>query len=144
MLEQSIIQQLLDTSTVTSLVGTEGVYYGGRVDSAASEPWIAIWRITSTHERHQTGGSGEGRARVQIDCLGSTPKQAHNVYDAVREALDNFSGTMGSGSYTTRVDTCALLDDGQEWETPTEGSETGLCRRTMDFDVWYGESVVSN
>lgn len=144
MLERSVIQQLLDTPAVTSLVGTDGIHFTGRVPQSEDSKYITVHRISTTHQRHQSGGSGECHSRIQIDCVAEGRVDAHDIYDAVRRTLDNFDGTMGSGSYTTEVDTCALIDDSHETQPPTEGSQTGPVVHRMDFDIWHAESAVTN
>lgn len=144
MLELSIIQQLIDTSGVTDLVGSEGVYLAGEVPQSAEMPYVVVHRVFNEPWRHQTGGCGKANVRLQVDCVATDKAQSHDVYEQVRQAIDNFSGTMGSGDYTTQVDSCVTIDDGDEEIEPTEGSQTGHATRRMDFAVWYYRTAVTN
>jgi len=142
-IEQAIYQEMADDNTVSDLVSTR-IYRQGRTPTSATLPRITYGKVDNVHVRHQTAGSGLATSRFQVDCWADTPAEASTLYDAVRKALDNFRGTMGSGSYTATVKSSVLDNDSDGWVEPIEAGQEGPCRVTMDFIVTYTETVVDN
>ena len=59
-------------------------------------PAATYQRISGPRMRSHSGPSGVSMPRYQFNCWGDTYKQAKEVADQVRIALESFSGTMGT------------------------------------------------
>lgn len=141
-LQAAIWAELSDAAAVTALVGSD--IYAGRVPTSAGDTYISYTKISNVHVRHVDGGSGLATARVQVDCVAPKPDSAYNVYDAVRRTLDNFRGTLGTGSNTLTVRSCVLDNDREVWAQPVAARQEGPCREAMDFLITYVETAVDN
>jgi len=142
-LQQAIYSELSNTTAVTDEVGSD--IYRGRAPTSAGDKYVVIHKISNDHIRHLDGGSGLSTARVQIDCTGSDGAECDATYDAVREALDNFRGTLGSaGAHQAEVRGTQLENDQEDWLEPTEASQQGPCQLSMDFLITYEESTIDN
>jgi len=139
-LEAAILSELHDTTAVTDLVGNTGLHYRARVPQDETAPWCSIFRITDTPDRVQSGQSGESLQTAQIDCVARDYATAHDVFKAVEDALDNFTGTLGSGDAALHADDVAIMSSGAAVQEPTEGSETGYVQYSATVEAWYDHS----
>lgn len=114
-------------AAVTSLVGTR-VYPTNYPQNAAS-PAVRYQKITGTDELHMRGKDGLNRDIVQVDARGATAEDMIEIRDAVRAALDPYSGTQGS----TEFQLISLRDDrGINYET--NGAQQ-FFTTSLDLDV---------
>lgn len=122
-------------SGVTDLVSTR--IYPLVAPQNASLPLVVVNRIGEIHEHHTTAAAGIARASMQIDCWAATLDAAVAVGDAVRAALDGWSGTSAS----IVVRSVTLNDRDESMEPPQDGEEFGDYRSRLDFTCWYQVSV---
>lgn len=120
---------------VTDLVSTR--IYPIIAPESASMPYITVQRIDSQHEHFMLGSSGMTRQRVQIDCWSDSMLSASNVAEAVRESLDSYRGTVGS----LDIRRASLESEDDEYEPPSDDSEDGAFRVSLDFVIWHRESA---
>lgn len=90
---------LKDNATVASLVSTR--IYPVEAPQNAEAPYIVFSRIS--HDPHDTksGVSKMDFVRVQIESYAGSYDTALSIDNAVRAALDRFSGTAGSQAVTS-------------------------------------------
>lgn len=132
LIEVALARQLLDTVNVTALVVDR--VYPVRLPQGGDYPAITYSKVSGG--RIRTMGSNEAAAnpRVQVSCWGKTYADAKGLANAVRIALDRFSGTLG-GSGGVAV-SAILLENELDLDDP----ETKLYHVPLDFLVWYTEA----
>lgn len=103
MIEEGIIQRLLATSGVTSLVGTR-VFPGVRPQAAAL-PAIVFTLVSKVPVYDDDGEAGIETCRVQIDSWATTYTQAKQLSRTVRASLSAYFGTSeGTESLYCQLD----------------------------------------
>lgn len=107
------------------------------VPRGKSLPYITLQLIFQDRPRYQEGVSGLVYSLVQIDCWGTTFKQAADLSEIVRDNMDGYRGTMGT--HTIRRVT---LEDTRSLVTPPRaGDDEDTPRISMDFGIWHTETV---
>ena len=145
---RAIQAELVNDSGVQSAVGqhTDGHYrvYRGRADQG-DDTYINIWAIGSPDTHYPLDGSDTLRQMtVQIDAVGPTGKKTDEIRDAVRNALNQYKGTMGTGSDTADVRGCTLQNDPEEWVEPEQAGQEAPVKRAMDWMITYEDTAVSH
>ncbi len=135
-LQPALFYQLSHDGTIIGLVSTR-IYPAGDVPTGAKLPYITYQRIDAIHERHMTGGCNWVHARYQLDCWAMKPRDADEVFEAVKVALDNFRGIMGAGATVATIDGCFLESDSSGVEPPEDATQRGTARVSADFVIWY-------
>ncbi len=132
LIEVALANQLLANTGVAALVSTR--VYPVRLPQGGTYPAITYSKVSGS--RIRTMGSHEDSAnpRVQVSCWGKTYADAKGLANAVRIALDRFSGTLGGMG---GVDVSAIL---LENELDLDDPETKLYHVPLDFLVWYTEA----
>lgn len=128
MIEEAIIQKLLATSGVASLVGAR--VFPGVKPQAAALPAVVFNKISGAPIYDDEGEAGLDECRVQIDSWATTYSQAKQVAREVRSCLSAFFGTS-EGVETLY---CALDAERDLMETGANASEY-LHRVSMDFII---------
>lgn len=86
---------LLENSTIAAVVGGERVY-PVVLPQGVTDPSIVYNLITETNDHHMQGASGLVMIRMQIDAYAQTHDAAAELALLIKEALDGYSGLMGS------------------------------------------------
>ncbi len=128
MIEQGIEQRLMADAGVSALVGNR--IYPVVLPENCSYPAITYQLITSHETYTNDGPLGEVRARIQIDSWGKRYGQVKAVAQAVRVALNGFTGQLPDGTYVFEIE-CDDASDG--FDAP--GS---LYRNQGDWMIYYG------
>jgi len=137
-IDAALRTELKDDATIAGLVSTR--IRLSRADQRDTIPYITINRLSGSRFHNATAASGMAIPTFQIDCWGATPILAIAVADAVREAIDGFKGTMGSGGNTANVRTCWL--EGEPYlHEPQKGDGIGAHGVAMTFDIMHKETV---
>jgi len=68
-----------------------------------------------------------------VDCVSETSVEAETLGNAVREYLDDFTGTAG----TFTVDAVMMNGEHGGYDPPNDGSDGGFHIITLDLDVFY-------
>jgi len=137
-LHTAIVYALKNDATVAGLVSTR-IYPAGRVEQGAVLPYITIQKIDNLHTNHQSGSSSLAHARFQVDGWASTRVSAFKVYEAVKDVLDNFTGSLGDPSDPVDVKHAILDSDREDFLPPADASGRGAYRASMDFLFWHAE-----
>lgn len=135
--EAAVYKLMTDDATVAALVGTR--IYPAIAPQSTVTPYIVYQRIATQHLHTMDGIAGLAETTIQIDCYASTYGAVKALADAVRLALDGYTGTpVGDGTVIGGI----LLDNTNDNpESPQTGLETILQRVSMDFTIWYEEST---
>lgn len=97
-----------------------GRVYPGVIDNGKGFPAVAVTRAGTEANATKTGVSGVDFVRVQLDIYGRTYGEAETVSEAVRTALDYYSGSVTSGSDTVNVDHIDYLGTIDNFENSPE------------------------
>lgn len=134
--------EIVEDSAVTAIVGTQVTV--GMAAQKWSLPYVTIQLLPvgEAHTHHMGGGGGLAQPSYQITCWESTRVLAETLATAVREAIDAFRGTMGSGGNTANVRGCFLGPSGDVY-VPKSGNNIGVYGVAMTFDLAHAETVPS-
>jgi hypothetical protein len=125
-IEEAIIQRLLATSAVATIVGT-GVYPGAKPQGAPL-PAIVFNKISGAPLYDDKGEAGIEESRLQIDCWATSYTAAKGLARAVRDSLSAFFGT----SEGVESLYCTLETERDLRESGSNAAEY-LHRTSMDF-----------
>jgi hypothetical protein len=127
-LDEALYSHLTGDAGIASLISTR--CYPEALPPGVTFPAITYLQVSSVPIR--TCGGRQGRTvRFQIDSWGSTAASARAVAEAVIDALDHYSGTMGGG-VTIRA---AFMVNDQQFPEP----EAKLHRVSQDYEIWWQE-----
>jgi len=135
MIEQSLYQYLSGIEAITNIVGTS--IYHHHLPQSAEFPVLTFQLISSRHEHDLLGAAGIVTARYQVDCWSYSLSEAATMAEAVRQALQGFSGDMED----TEILFIVLDDQNNLDEAPKDGSDNWLYRREQDYLIKYRESI---
>ena len=123
---------LSGVSGVTNIVSTR--IYPVRLPDAPTLEAIVYTVISAPRTEDLSGSSGLGTAIVQIDCWANTYSEANTLAEAVRQAMQGYSGTMGG----TTVEGVHLLDELDNFE-----EDINERRKILRFSIWFRETKPS-
>ena len=108
----------------------------GIAPADASYPF-ASFQVVSEGNRFPTldGPSGLGHPRVQVDCWGKTFREAKELSEQIRVAIDGYRGTQAG----VAIGSC--LKDGDRYlpEPDRSNTDTLLHRVSVDYSIIYRE-----
>ena len=119
---------LLADGTVAGLVSTR--IYPGKLPQIPTLPAVTYSRVDGPRVQSLVGSSGLAHPRLQIDCWAETYAGVKTLANAVRGAIDGYSGTI-SGTRVGGV----LIDDEQDVYEPN----VEFYRVSQDYIVWHDE-----
>ena len=127
MIEAAIRSILIADDTVKALTTR---VYPVALPQSPQYPLILYTKITGMRDHHLQGPSGHAHPRFQIEAWAKTYTEAKTLADAIREALDGYSGTAAG----TKIGSCLIESEQDIYE-----SEVEAFRVIMDFFVWHEE-----
>lgn len=127
-IEAGIYAHLIGNAGVAALVATR--IYPLLVPQDAELPAMAYQRISGPRDHAHDGPSGLAMARMQLTFVAASYDGAKTLSEAVRAAMDGFSGTMGE----VTVDACLLENESDQWATVLESPVV-----RHDYMIWYQE-----
>ena len=92
-IEEALYNKLSTTSGVTTICSTR--IYPNVIPQDAAMPAVAYQRISTVRDMAHDGPTGMAHARFQFTCSAALYSTARSLANAIRVALDGFSGTMG-------------------------------------------------
>jgi hypothetical protein len=92
-IEEALYSKLTGDAGVAALVVAR--IYPNVVPQDIAMPAVAYQRISTVRDMAHDGPTGVAHARFQFTISASTYSSARNVANAIRVALDGFSGLMG-------------------------------------------------
>ena len=134
-IEAAVYSRLGAVAGVTALVSTR--IYPDQGPQKPTDPYITFRVVSERHEHHMTAAAGGVFARVQIDCWSRTSEDAAAVGEAVRNALQGWTGTAGS----VAVKLSHLANRFSMPAGPSDGSDAAWHRATLDFLMGHTETV---
>lgn len=108
-------------------------------------PYIVLHVISGDHVQNMEGGSGLVARRMQINSYANEYEAAWTLAEHVRDALQTFKGTLGTGGNTLTVQGIELDGDGdidiEPASGPQRGSQGAPSGVRQDYMVWHAESL---
>ena len=127
MIEVAIRSILITDDTVKALTTR---VYPVALPQSPQYPLILYTKITGMRDHHLRGPSGHAHPRFQIEAWSKTYTEAKTLADAIREALDGYSGTASS----TKIGSCLIESERDIYESAIEVS-----RVVSDWFIWHEE-----
>ena len=127
MIEAAIRSILIADDTVKALTTR---VYPVALPQSPTYPLILYTKITGMRDHHLQGPSGHAHPRFQIEAWAKTYTEAKTLADAIREALDGYSGTAAG----TKIGSCLIESEQDIYE-----SEIEVYRVTSDWFIWHEE-----
>lgn len=133
-LEEAIYYILTEDSGVSALIGTR--VYPLVIPQNATLPTVVYQEISSVLTHQMRPMIGLTRARYQFWCWAATYTGADALAEAVRLALDGYSGTANN----VRIDSIQLQDESDKIERVVYGVDR--YRKRFDFFIWYHQDIL--
>jgi len=122
-----------------------GAVVGGRLFVASvpvgvSMPYIVMQQVGLTSDPYLAGASGLYSASYQLDCYATTVETADRMANELRLALD---GYQTDDFPTVALEGVTLEGDRMDVSYDRPGEQNYTHRRTLDFTLWYRDTVPS-
>lgn len=130
-IEQAIINQLLATPAIVTLVGQK-IYYIGRTPQNVTMPYIVIQSIDDIPDHSHDGYSNLKTTRIQVNSFDDSYLGCKAVDAAIFAALDGFTGVMGGVGGVT-VGSC-LVDLSGDFPNDDNPNISGI---HTDYMIMY-------
>ncbi len=124
---------LIHNTGLAALVSTR--IYPMRLPQGATLPALCYQDISSQYTQSHGEKSALPRPRFQFTIYGVTVDSVNSISTALKNAIDGYKGSMGTGSYITIVEACLLKNEYSNDETATEG----IVYRFQDYVIQYKE-----
>jgi hypothetical protein len=95
---------------------------------------IVYTRISGQGDYTMQGPSGYSRPRFQIDAWAPTVDAAVTLANAIRAALDGFTGAIGTGANAVFVQGVFIADEREDYDDIVQ-----MFRVSRDFFIHHGE-----
>jgi hypothetical protein len=108
----------------------------GVAPASASYPF-ASFQLISESDRFVTlnGPSGMGHPRIQVDCYARTFREAKELSETIREAIDGYRGTQAG----VVISSCIKVSETYLPEPERSDTDTLLHRISTDYSVIFEE-----
>lgn len=139
MIETDLISYLLSLNSVTTHVG-QRITPDKRNQKDKTLPAITVHAIVGGEQHHLAGGAGYAIPRVQVSVWGASRLSCVTVREALRNALQGFSGTWGT---TTSVGSVVFESGPFLFEEDLAGGDAGTYHQPIDLTIYYQQPVPS-
>lgn len=137
--ETALVDKLSGTAGVTAQIGSGDSIrlYPDLAPAGTARPYATYIVVSESPSRHFAGitNSQVYFSRVQIDVWASTGLSRRTTADAIRAALDGFSGAMGDESLDVRR--VAVVDLANSFERPESDDEIPIYRCRLEVEIDY-------
>jgi len=123
---RTAIKAILEAASIGAKV------YGLHVPRSRAANWVILSYISNVPYNTKQAVSTLDRTRWQVDCYANQEERMDTLAEAVRTALDNYSGTI-SGETFNRI-TFAGESDSVE-NISDEGATEDYYRRTQEYII---------
>ncbi len=135
-IESALYSYLSTKASITALVSTR--IYPQVAPDSGDYPFITYNVISESHDHAMQGATGLANPSLQVDVWAETIADRVAVSESLRNALDGFTGNMGTENLSIR--NCFLQNRANFNENDGEG-KTPAYRSSMDFSIWHVETV---
>ena len=130
-IEKALVNILQNDAAVANVVAAR--IYPETMPQGASLPVIIYHIISGAWDITMDGEMNLARSRFQFDQWAAEYKQARELSDAVRAALDGYSGTVG----TVEIEAIRLLDEDDLFADLPDVEGLRRSGKRLDFEIWY-------
>lgn len=130
-IEEALVSRVLANATVAATVGTR--VYPVVAPEGVTLPALVYQRISGVREHTHDQVGDLARPRFQFGAIALTYSAAKALANAVRSALDNYSGTV----LGVRIDAIQVQNEIDTFNASTDEASTYLT--WLDFIVWHHE-----
>jgi len=127
MIETALRYILINDATVKAITTR---CYPVTLPQSPTYPLILYTKITGMRDHTLRGASGHAHPRFQIEAWAKTYTGAKTLADAIRDALDDYTGTASG----TVIGSCLIDSERDDYQKEIE-----VYRVIMDFFVWHEE-----
>jgi hypothetical protein len=132
-IEEGLYNRLSTYSGLTTLISTR--VYPLKLPQTVTLPAITYQRISTPRElTHDQKAGGLALPRFQFNCWGTTFSSVKAVVKQLRECLNGFSGTFGSGANTVAVGGVLSAN-----EIDFNDPDSGLYWTAVDYFIYHQE-----
>lgn len=123
-------------SVIGALVTSGGIsrIYPVRLPQGVLLTSIVYTRISGQGDYTMSGASGYTRPRYQIDAWAKTTDAAVALANAIKDALDGFSGAIGTGANAIEVQGVFCADQREDYDDTVQ-----MYRVSRDYFIHHGE-----
>lgn len=132
-LKTALYSYLTGFAALNALISTR--CYPGVAPEAATRPYMVYNIVSSNHARHMTAASEFTSRNVQIDIYADSALTVESVFDALRDALESKTGTIGTENLS--IMSSGIISERDDVTPPGDGRQLGRHRRTIDFEIWH-------
>ena len=139
MIEFRLRDHLAADTNVAAIVGTRiHPVRIPRMDNAYdNSPCLTYRRKTGGRDHYVSGASGHPRPVFEIALWSQSYDSAKLAAQAVRQAMDGFSGTFTD----VTVKVCKAIDEEDGFIRPEDGSDDGWFVVRLDYEIMYVEDI---
>ena len=130
-MRSGLVALLAGESTISAVVGTR--VFVSRAPQTASLPYILITQMSSDEYNTMDGTTGLRSVDFDIDCKSDRSVEADTLGTIVRDFIKDYTGAAGSQT----VGAVHLNSESTEYETPTDGSDSGIHLTLLDISIQY-------
>lgn len=127
MIEEGLTSLLLASNQLQQLVGDR--IYPVLVPESSPYPCISYQTISEVSDNTSDGPSGYVDRRIQVDAWGKSYPDVRHAQDAVRQAIEGFSGTLSDGTVVMSVRSVNSFDGFE--------SDARIYRSSADYIVTF-------
>jgi len=127
MIESAIRSILINDDTVKAITTR---CYPVTIPQSPTYPLILYTKISGDRDHTLRGASGHAHPRFQIEAWSESYTGAKTLADAIRNALDDYTGTAAG----TVIGSCLIDSERDIYE-----SEIEVYRVAQDYFVWHEE-----
>jgi len=125
---ESALHYILVNDTTVKAITTR--CYPVTIPQSPTYPLILYTKISGDRDHALRGASGHAHPRFQVEAWAKTYTAAKTLADAIRNALDDYTGTAAG----TVIHSCLI-----EGEHDTYESEIKVYRIMQDYMIWHEE-----
>ena len=146
MIERVLYSFLRDSEAIRDKVGNR--IFAGNAPAGTKGAAIILKVLSRVRDDKYTlqNEIGVTESIVQIDCYDERPALAYDLFEAVRNRLSGYYGTIShkaaSGDETTTdIQSAVILREGAIADAPQDGSDRWTSRHSADFRIIHSQPV---
>jgi hypothetical protein len=131
-MKEGIRTYLLADSSISAALATTSSVYSFPVAMGAASPYIVLSRVTGEIQNTLNAALGTYVENWQVDVFAATDAEAEALKELVIARL-NTADRVAFGDY--HVYSCSLTTVTETTELESEGGETAVIRKTLEFEI---------
>ena len=131
--EVAIYNIFKDDASVGAIAGDR--IYPALLPQSSTLPAVTYQQLAGPRDHTHDGSSGLVESLWQVNCVAETYKLADELATAVRNALDDYSGTKSS----VRIQAAYVTDEGDIPEIVPENPAMTRYIKRLDFEIFFNE-----